>query len=118
MRVGRFGFLLFLAVVVLFGALLVTVGVVVSATKPPEKNVVIAKPGNVTFLHAEHTKRLKGDCKVCHVKLFKEDAKAPLGYKAGLHKPAEKAKTSCAACHVIGGTAFPSAANCKKCHVK
>jgi c(7)-type cytochrome triheme protein len=110
MRVRRFVFLLSLAVTVLFSTALIAVSVGQAAGKPPEKIVFVAKTGSITFLHAKHAERLRGDCK--------ESAKAPLGYKAGLHKPAEKAKTSCAACHVAKGTAFPSVGNCKKCHVK
>lgn len=122
MRIGRFGFLLALALLVLFAA------VVVSQAEPPwrakdapkasEKLVFAAKPGAVTFLHAKHAERLKGDCKACHPVPFKQDAKAPLNYKAGLHKTAEKAKASCAACHVATGTAFATANNCTKCHQK
>ena len=89
-----------------------------AAKKAPEKMVFTAKPGNVTFTLAEHAKRAEGKCAVCHEKLFKQSAKEPLGYKAGMHKPAEKAKASCAACHVAGGKAFPALNNCKKCHVK
>ncbi|MBI4878016.1 MAG: hypothetical protein HY822_25580 [Acidobacteria bacterium] len=88
--------------------------------KPPEKLVLQAKTGNVTFDHTAHAKREKNDCKACHDKLFKQDAKAPLNYKAGMHKPAETAKTSCGACHRAGGSAFGTVGNCanSKCHVK
>ena len=86
--------------------------------KPPDKLVFQAKMGNVTYNHAAHATRAKGDCKVCHDKLFKQSAKAPLEFKAGMHKPAEAAKTSCGACHHAGGTAFESKGNCAKCHVK
>ncbi len=89
-----------------------------SKEKGPEKLVFQAKTGNVTFLHAKHLEREKGDCKVCHDKLFPQDAKVPLNYKAGMHKPAEAKKASCAACHVAGGKAFASTGNCNKCHVK
>jgi c(7)-type cytochrome triheme protein len=88
------------------------------AAKAPGKLVFPAKNGNVTFDHATHVKAEKGDCKVCHDKLFKQDAKAPLNFKAGMHKPAETAKTSCGACHHPGGTAFETKGNCNKCHVK
>jgi c(7)-type cytochrome triheme protein len=89
-----------------------------AADKPPEKLVIETKMGNVTYLHATHLERVKGDCKVCHDKLFQQSAKAPLNYKPSMHKPAETAKTSCAACHVAGGTAFATVGNCTKCHVK
>jgi hypothetical protein len=64
--------------------------------KEPEKLVFNSKFGNVTFLHAKHAEREKGDCTVCHDKLWPQDAKAPLNYKEGMHKPAEAKKTSCA----------------------
>lgn len=86
--------------------------------KAPEKLVFQSKMGNVTYDHAKHAERAKGDCKVCHDKLWPQDAKAPLNFKAAMHKAAEKGKTSCAACHVGGGTAFVSTGNCAKCHVK
>ena len=76
------------------------------------------KNGNVTFDHAAHIKRAGGDCSACHDKLFMKDAKAPLNYKAGLHKTAETQKASCGACHNPGGMAFESKGNCAKCHVK
>src|SRR5579872_3707419 len=86
--------------------------------KPPTTLVFTTKNGNVTFNHAEHLKRAKNDCKTCHDSLFKQDSKAPLNYKAALHKTAETDKTSCGFCHHMGGAAFESKANCAKCHVK
>ncbi len=86
--------------------------------KAPGKLVFAAKNGNVTFLHPSHVKAAKGDCKVCHDKLWPQDAKAPLNWKAGMHKPAELAKKSCGTCHVAGGTSFETKGNCTKCHVK
>lgn len=86
--------------------------------KGPEKLVFQSKMGNVTYDHAKHVEREKGDCKVCHPKLWPQDAKAPLNFKAAMHKPAEAKKTACAACHVKGGAAFASLGNCNKCHVK
>lgn len=86
--------------------------------KPPEKLVFETKMGNVTFPHAEHIKRVGGDCTVCHDKLFKQSTAAPLGFKKGMHKPAEANKTSCGACHHEGGKAFPTKGNCKRCHVR
>jgi c(7)-type cytochrome triheme protein len=86
---------------------------------PPAKVVFEAKTGNVTFNHAAHAKREKGDCKVCHDKLFPQ-SKAPINYKAAMHKTAETNKTACGSCHRAGGTAFESKGNCtnSKCHVK
>ena len=86
--------------------------------KPPTKLVFQTKMGNVTYDHAAHVKRAKGDCKVCHDALFQQSAKAPLNYKAGMHKPAEADKKACGHCHVAGGTAFASTGSCAKCHVR
>lgn len=86
----------------------------------PPKLTFPAKVGAVTYDHAAHAKREKNDCKVCHDKLFPQDAKAPLNFKAAMHKPAETAKISCGFCHRPGGTAFESKGNCtnNKCHIK
>ncbi len=104
----------------LVAGLLVAALLGIAADKPPEKLVFPTKMGNVTFQHSKHIERAKNDCKVCHDKLFQQSAKAPLNYKAAMHKTAEASKTSCAACHVAGGTAFATAGNCanSKCHVK
>lgn len=85
--------------------------------KPPEKLTYESKSGPVTFDHAKHAERVKGDCKACHTAIFPED-KAPLNYKDSMHKKAESEKASCATCHVAGGTSFESKGNCQKCHVK
>ena len=86
---------------------------------PPAKVLFKTKMGNVTYDHAKHLERAKNDCKVCHDKLFPQ-SRAPINYKAGMHKPAEANKTACGACHVARGTAFATAGNCSntKCHVK
>ncbi len=89
-----------------------------AAKKPPEKLVFKSALGNVTFDHAKHVEREKKDCKICHDKLFVQQAGAPLNFKANMHKTAEAKKTSCAACHVAGGKSFELKANCQKCHVK
>jgi len=90
-----------------------------SQTKqPPTKLVFTTKNGNVTFDHAAHVMRAKGDCTTCHDKLFKQDSKAPLNYKAALHKTAETDKTACGFCHHAGGMSFESKGNCNKCHMK
>lgn len=86
-------------------------------TPAPDKLVFESKMGNVTFNHAAHVMRSKGDCMSCHDKLFPQ-SKAPLNFKANMHKPAEDAKTSCGGCHVGGGAAFEVKGNCAKCHVK
>ncbi len=85
---------------------------------PPPKLTFVTKNGNVTFDHAAHVTREKGNCAVCHPKLFMQDAKAPLNYKAGLHRPAEMNMTSCGSCHRMGGPSFESKGNCAKCHMK
>jgi c(7)-type cytochrome triheme protein len=84
----------------------------------PAKLTFQAKNGNVSFNHAEHAKREKNECKTCHPAPWPQDAKAPLKWKAGMHKTAETAKTSCGVCHRPGGSAFASQGNCTKCHVK
>lgn len=105
--------------IVLGLSLLLAVGTLFAEEKTPPKELVFqAKMGNVTFNHAKHVERAKGDCKTCHPKLFPQDAKAPLNFKAGMHKPAEANKTACGACHHAGGTAFETKGNCAKCHVK
>ena len=93
---------------------------VLAADTGPEKLVLTSKMGNITFQHAKHVEREKGDCKVCHDKLWPQSAKAALNWKDGMHKPAEAKKTSCGACHYAKGPAFSSVGNCtnSKCHVK
>jgi c(7)-type cytochrome triheme protein len=88
------------------------------AKKPPEKLVFKAAIGNVTFDHAKHAERVKGNCKTCHPGLFQQSATVPLNFKANMHKTAEANKTSCAHCHVEGGAAFAAKGNCQKCHKK
>ncbi len=103
--------------IALAAALLMLSNLGAFAADPPEKLVFDAKTGNITYQHAKHLSREKGDCKVCHEGLFQQ-AKAPLNYKAGMHKIAEAKKISCGNCHVAGGKAFESKGNCAKCHVK
>jgi c(7)-type cytochrome triheme protein len=85
----------------------------------PEKLVFEAKSGSVAFDHATHAKREKGDCKVCHPRLFAEDSKAPLAFKPP-HKREEDKKGACGFCHRPGGVAFETKSNCTngKCHTK
>ena len=84
---------------------------------PPEELVFESKMGNVTFQHAGHVAREGENCEACHDKLFPQ-SREPINFKTGMHKPAEEAKTSCAACHHEGGKSFASKGNCKNCHVK
>jgi c(7)-type cytochrome triheme protein len=89
--------------------------------KAPEKMTFSTngnRLGNVTFNHSAHLKRMKGECLACHPKLFQEDAKASLNYKAGIHKTAELEQTACGSCHRPGGTAFETKGNCGKCHTR
>ncbi len=102
-------------VFLVLGAL--TFGILKAADKPPEKLVFESKLGNVTFGHAKHIERAKNDCATCHDKLFPQ-SRAPLNYKAGMHKPAEAKKQACAGCHVAGGASFESKGNCNTCHQK
>lgn len=83
----------------------------------PDKLTFTAKNGNVAFEHKKHTDRVKGKCESCHPKPFAR-SKAPLDFKAAMHKTAEAKKSSCATCHVEGGMAFASKGSCAKCHVK
>lgn len=103
------------------GALIVLplVGEEKKAPKPPETVVFQAKTGNVTYNHKKHVEREKGKCETCHTKLFQQ-SKAPINFKAAMHKTAEAAKTACAACHREKGPAFGTKGNCAngKCHVK
>jgi len=89
-----------------------------AADKPPDKLVFEAKMGNVTFNHASHAAAQKGNCAVCHTKLFPQSATAPLNFKAKLHATAQEEKTSCGGCHNPAGPAFAVKGNCAKCHVK
>jgi|SRR5450432_2601696 c(7)-type cytochrome triheme protein len=88
------------------------------ATAPPAKLTFTAKTGNVIYDHAAHAKREKNECKTCHPARWPQDAKAPLNFKAAMHKTAETAKTSCSGCHNPGGAAFETKGNCAKCHAK
>jgi c(7)-type cytochrome triheme protein len=110
MRLTLVSVLVALFVLIVFSSL--------GAEKGPDKLVFASKMGDVTYDHAKHVERAKGDCKTCHPKLFQQSKTAPLNFKAGMHKPAEANKTSCGACHHAGGTAFETKGNCKKCHVK
>ena len=68
-------------VIALFLVSVVALAVLAQEKKPPVKLVFEAKLGNVTYDHAAHLKRAKGDCKVCHGKLWPQE-KAPLNFKA------------------------------------
>ena len=104
-------------VAVILISLILLVTLTALAADPPEKIVFESKMGNVTFDHKTHGERAKGDCTVCHDKLFPQ-SREPINFKDKMHKTAEAAKTSCGGCHHEGGASFATKGNCKNCHVK
>jgi c(7)-type cytochrome triheme protein len=92
--------------------------------KTPAKLTFTAYPGNVTFNHAEHVKRVGGECTFCHNKPWPQSSTAPLNYKWAEHNIAEGSHTSCGKCQHAGSHylglkgAFGTEGNCAKCHVK
>ena len=90
---------------------IVAVIVVGSATvtaqskKPPEELVFRNKGGDVTFTHAAHIGREKGECATCHEKLWPKSSSEPL-----------KNSDGCKTCHHASGRAFEMKGNCVKCH--
>jgi len=103
---------------VLLLAMVALTTMVAQDKKAPTKLVFAAKNGNITYDHTAHAKRAKNECKTCHPAQWPQDSKAPLNFKAGMHRPAETAKTSCGMCHTAGGQGFETKGNCAKCHVK
>ncbi len=93
-------------------AFLMTVTLVGLATvaaqskKPSEKIVFPNKQGAVTFLHARHIERERGDCASCHDKLWPQTSE-PLKNSLGCHT-----------CHKPEGKAFSARerSNCERCH--
>jgi len=81
----------------------------------PKELVFETGLGPVTYDHAEHVRLAEGKCRTCHTKVFPL-SRAPINYGANLHQTAEANQTSCATCHVDGGSAFASRNNCQKCH--
>lgn len=73
--------------------------------------------GEARFDHAKHVDHAAGRCVDCHNALFPMEAGLKLHYGEDLHRAAEAAKSSCAGCHVDGGTAFASVGKCSECHV-
>ena len=82
---------------------------------PPDTIVFDNKYGKSTFNHKLHYERVKGDCTVCHTKIFPQ-SREPINYGKALHRAAEARETACAACHRVGGTSFAADSNCVKCH--
>ena len=82
---------------------------------PPDTIVFDNKYGKSTFNHKLHYERVKGDCTVCHTKVFPQ-SREPINYGKALHRAAEARETACAACHRVGGTSFAADSNCVKCH--
>jgi c(7)-type cytochrome triheme protein len=108
-----------LAYFLLFTMIALTSMVAQDKKAPTKPLVFAAKNGAVTYDHTAHAKREKNECKTCHPAQWPQDAKAPLNWKAAMHKTAETAKTSCGTCHHPGGAAFETKGNCTtKCHVK
>jgi len=86
-----------------------------SDVPPPDTIVFDNKYGKATFTHKLHYERVKGDCTVCHTKIFPQ-SRAPINYGKALHRVAEANQTACAACHRVGGSSFAADSNCVKCH--
>jgi len=82
---------------------------------PPETIVFENKYGKSTFTHKLHYDRVKGDCAVCHTKIFPQ-SRAPINYGKAQHRVAEAEGTACASCHRVGGTSFAADSHCVKCH--
>jgi len=82
---------------------------------PPDTIVFDNKYGKSIFTHKLHYERVKGDCTVCHNKIFTQ-SREPINYGKALHRAAEARETACAACHRVGGTSFAADSNCVKCH--
>jgi c(7)-type cytochrome triheme protein len=83
---------------------------------PPDTIVFENKYGKSTFTHKLHYERVKGECTVCHTKIFPQ-TQAPLAnYGKANHRVAEAEGTACAFCHRVGGTSFAADSHCVKCH--
>jgi c(7)-type cytochrome triheme protein len=83
----------------------------------PHEITIKAKNGAVLFNHKKHSDTAKGDCKVCHDKLWPQNQTTPIAFKFP-HKPLEAKDVACGSCHKVGGASFAASApaNCKKCH--
>jgi c(7)-type cytochrome triheme protein len=73
--------------------------------KPPQELVFPSKSGSVTFYHAAHVRREKGECQVCHPKFVPQSVKVPV-----------KSRSACGPCHHADGRAFDMQGNCARCH--
>ncbi len=73
--------------------------------------------GEALFDHQKHVEHAEGRCVDCHNALFPMEQGPALAYGEDMHRAAEAAQSSCAGCHVDGGTAFASAGECAQCHV-
>lgn len=82
---------------------------------PPETLFFESAYGDVTYNHRLHAERVSNNCATCHPSVFPQELKA-LDYGRARHRAAEEAKTSCATCHGISGSAFAAERNCQKCH--
>jgi hypothetical protein len=99
-----------------------TTGVFAAA---PEKVVLNAKPGNITFPHQKHAETLKIACKTCH-HTMKEGETAPAkcttchGVDAKAPKAQDAFHKRCQGCHKTENETNKKAAptKCTQCHVK
>src|ERR1017187_8738017 len=73
--------------------------------KPQERLVFQNKGGDVTFTHAAHINREKGECATCHEKLWPQSAAEPL-----------KNSDGCKTCHRAEGRASETKGKGVKCH--
>jgi hypothetical protein len=91
---------------------------------PPEKVVLNAKPGNITFPHQKHAETLKIPCKTCHHTL--KEGETPVkcitchGVDAKAPKPQDAFHKRCQGCHKDENekNAKNAPTKCTQCHVK
>jgi c(7)-type cytochrome triheme protein len=95
------GLILLCAIAAVVGGLMIAA----DDAQPPGKLVFPSKVGDITFDHAAHVKREKGECASCHEKLWPKSTKVPL-----------KSSDGCKACHKAGGKSFETRDNCVRCH--
>jgi c(7)-type cytochrome triheme protein len=86
-------------------ALFIAATLLAQDKKPPDQLVFHTKAGDVTFTHANHITRQKGECATCHNALWPQSTVEPL-----------KSSDGCRTCHRAGGVAFETKGACVKCH--
>ena len=90
----------------------------------PEKVVLNAKPGNVTFPHKVHAETMKIACTACHHGLKEGETPAKCSSCHGVDAKAPKAQDAfhktCQGCHKKENEANKKNApvKCTQCHVK